>query len=438
MKAKKVSRSTVSQLALLGGKKVGEVTSPTYPKFSARARRRVDELLVAGRTIGLNREIKEIREAEAAVSRYHGGLHCLGTSSGHGALQMALAGLDIGPGDEVITSPYTWGASISCILHQGAIPVFADVDRQTGLIDPKTIEPLINKRTRAILVVHLYGQPVNMPAVMRIARKHDLKVIEDGSQAHGAKWGGKRVGGFGDAAGFSCMGGKLLATTEAGYMLSKSEDVYWKACLLCQHMGRSQDKGFPEELRPYADSLVYTYRLHPVNAVLLVEQLKKLDKENAARLANMERLRSLLDGALYLKLPKYPKSSEPVFHLMTMNFDARKAGISRETYQRALWVEGWHTFPYIPSPITEWKRLQWRGYKGPRIFWMDALKRHRYDPSIYDVPNCRIKCEQSLETTFNFIKPAPKMMDRIASIVEKVDASIDQLRDWERRQAKAG
>ncbi|HKJ90817.1 MAG TPA: DegT/DnrJ/EryC1/StrS family aminotransferase, partial [Oceanipulchritudo sp.] len=124
-KSPQVSRD-LSTPALLGGKPVGKVSSPPYPSFSDRARKRVGEILETGRTIGLNREVAEIREAEEAISRYHDNRYCLGTSSGHGALQMALAGLEIGPGDEVITTPYTWGASVSCILHQGALPVFAD------------------------------------------------------------------------------------------------------------------------------------------------------------------------------------------------------------------------------------------------------------------------------------------------------------------------
>lgn len=428
-----LSQSSSTKLALLGGTPVGQVDYPAFPQFSTRAKKRVQELLDSGKTVGLNRAIPEIREAEEAISRYHGGLHCLGTSSGHSALQMALAGLEIGPGDEVITTPYTWGASISCILHQGAIPVFADVDKRTGLIDPKTIEPLINEKTRAILAVHLYGQPVNMTALGKIARKHNLQLIEDGSQAHGAKWKHETVGGFGDAAGFSCMGGKLLATTEAGYLVTPSEDVYWKACLLSQHMGRSSDPGFPDALKPFVDSLVYTYRLHPMNAVLLTEQLKKLDQENEARKENYELLKSYLQDAPYLSFPQYPQSSQPVYHLVTMNFNAYQAGISRNTYMKALQAEGWHAFAYIPAPITEWSRLDWKNYSGPRVLWMDGLKRHGYDVHQFDVPNCRYKVSHSLETAFNYVRPAQSMMQRIADIVHKVDASIEDLREWEKK-----
>jgi len=231
------------------------------------------------------------------------------------------------------------------------------------------------------------------------------------------------------------MGGKLLASTEAGYLLAAREDTYWKACLLCQHMGRSSDSGFPPELEPFADSLVYTYRLHPINAVLLTEQLKKLDRENASRLSNRRHLHQVLKDAPYLIIPDYPEASEPVFHMLTMNFDAEKAGISRDTYARALQAEGWHAFPYVPAPVSEWKRLQWRRYKGPRTPWIEALKRNRYDPLQYPVTNCRYKVDHSLEMNFNFVRPAKRMMERIGNIVAKVDAALPALRDWEQRQS---
>ncbi|MEZ5278251.1 MAG: DegT/DnrJ/EryC1/StrS family aminotransferase [Opitutaceae bacterium] len=436
MPSKSKSRTpTESKLALLGGNPVGKVKAPLFPQFSARAKRRVLDLLDTGHTVGLGKHDPIIREAEDAISRYHGGLHCLGTSSGHGALQMALAGLEIGPGDEVITTPYSWGASISCILHQGAIPIFADVDPKTGLIDPATIEALITKKTRAILAVHIFGQPAPMPRILKIAAKHGLAVIEDGSQAHGATLGGKKVGGFGHAAGFSCMGGKLLATTEAGYLVTRDEDVYWKAALLSQHMGRSPDKGFPDRWRPYVDSLVYTYRLNPINAVLLTEQLKKLDREIDGRRQNVESLRAGLADAKFLSIPKYARTACPSFHLLTMNFNAKAAGISRLTFLRALNAEGLPVFAYVPAPIPDWHRLHWKDYKGPRILWMDALKQNGVDYAKTAIPNCRKKIASSVEMGFNFVRPDPRSMQRAAEIVLKVESHINTLRAWEKVQA---
>lgn len=431
-----MAKQSANKLALLGGKAVGPVKHLRHPVFTKRAKQAVADLLDRGRTVGLSRSgSPEIKQVDAAISRYHGGRHALGTGSGHAALHLAVCGLDIGPGDEVITTPYTWGASISCILHQGAIPVFCDVDRHTGLLDPGKIETLITPRTRGILAVHIYGQPANMPRIMKIAKKHGLVVIEDGSQAHGATWKGKVVGNFGDAAGFSCMGGKLLATAEAGYMVTPHADVYWRACLTGQHMGRRGDPGFPDKFRPYVDSLVYTYRLSPVIAVLLREQLRKLNREVEYRQQNVDLLRQHLADSKYIRFPNYGKSSRPSYHMLTMNFEAKKAGISRDTFARAVGAEGLGLGHYVPSPITTWERLQWRGYKGPKTSWMDNLRRAKTNYAAVEVPNCQYKIDHALEMGFNFYRPAAKAMAQMAQIVYKVEANIDALRAYGRSQS---
>jgi dTDP-4-amino-4,6-dideoxygalactose transaminase len=426
--AKKTER-----LALLGGKPLGGVEIMQWPVFTPRTIKRAATMLEKGITTGLGRKNAYIRSAEDAVSRYHGGLRCLVTSSGHSALQMALAGLEIGQGDEVITTPYTWGASVSCILHQGAVPIFADVDRVTGLIDPETIPALVTRRTRAILPVHIFGQPADMTRIMAVARKHKLAVVEDGSQAHAATWKGIRVGNFGDSSGFSCMGGKLLATTDAaGYMVTKHDDAYWRACLLCQHMGRAGDEGFPEKYRPYVDSLVYTYRLNPLTAMLLEEQLKKLDAEINARRANVAYLRKCMKDMRSVSFPDYGTDSKPAYHMVTTNFDENEAGVSRDTFKAALKAEGLGAFAYVPSPIHTWKRLHWQGYRGPRTPWTENLRRAGVDYRKVDMPNCRHKIAHAIDMGFNYYKPARKTMERIAEIFYKVERGIDGLRKWEK------
>ena len=423
---------STDKLALLGGKPIGLPTAPKFPVFTRTAINRVVKVLEGGQMVGLDNRHPAISAAEDAISSYHDSRHALAVSSGHAALHMALMGVDVGPGDEVITTPYTWGASVSCILHQSAIPVFADVDRLTGLMDPASIEACITQRTRAILVVHLYGQPANMTAICKIAKKHGLAVIEDGSQAHGARWKNKSVGNWGDVAGFSCMGGKILATGEGGYLVTGDPDIRWRACLSTQHMGRSPEPGFPPEYLPTVDSLLYTYRISTVMAVLMAEQFKKLDKELAVRRANVGHLRSCLDESQFIELPKYGKQALPSWHMLTANFRADEAGITRDTFVRALRAEGLSWGPYVPAPIPNWPRLQWRGYKGPKTMWMENLKRAKTDYSKTQIPNCRYKCDRSMEmSTNNFIRPARKDMERLASIVHKVERNVDALREME-------
>ncbi len=428
-----IQTPTASKLALLGGTRVGEVTYSKFPQFSERAIERVVEVLRAGKAIGLGRfHSPEIAEAEDTISRYHGGQHVLACGSGHAALQGALAGLEICCGDEVITTPYTWGASISCILHQNAIPVFVDVERDTGLIDPAQIETAITPRTKAILAVHIFGQPANLQRLRAIADKHKLMLIEDGSQAHGAEIGGVRVGNVGDAAGFSCMGGKVLPTTEAGYLVTPHKSVFWKAAMIGQHMGRSPEKDFPDELRPWVDSLVYTYRVTPLNAVLLTEQFGRIDGWVAERRRHADLFREKIAGSRFLRMPDYAAGVKPVYHMLTMNFDAEAAGVSRNTFAAALKAEGMLAFGYVPSPIPDWTRLHWQDYSGPRVSWLDALAKAGVDYRGMALPNCRARVANSIETRFDFVDAQEEMISRMAEIVFKVEANISALRDHER------
>ena len=423
--------TTVSRnLALNGGTPVGEVTYSKFPLFSETAIERVGQVLREGKAIGLGRfHSPEITEAEQTISQYHGGREVLACSSGHAALQGALAGLEICGGDEVITTPYTWGASTSCILHQNAIPVFVDIEPETGLIDPELIEAAITLRTKAILAVHIFGQPANLRRLREIAHKHGLALIEDGSQAHGARIDGVRVGEVGDAAGFSCMGGKVLPTTEAGYLVTPSKDVFWKAAMIGQHMGRSPETDFPADLKPWADSLVYTYRVTPLNAVLLIEQFGRIEGWIYERRRHAEMLREKLTEAKYLRMPVYAEGVLPVYHLITMNFDAEAAGVSRDVFMKALNAEGLLSFAYVPSPIPDWPRLHWQDYAGPKASWLSTLEQAGIDYRDMALPQCRHRVANSIEMRFDYVDDQTAMIERMAEIILKVEANIGELRD---------
>ncbi len=432
----KTKRTTsTKKLALLGGRALGAVAPDQHPRFSPRALRRASELLEKGMTVGLGKHHPIIDEAEEAVCRWQEAKHAMVVSSGHASLQMSLVGLEIGPGDEVITTPYSWGASVSCILHCGAVPVFTDVLPETGLMDPATIEPRITKRTRAILPVHIHGQPANMPAIMRVARRHKIPVIEDGSQAHGAMIAGKKVGQFGDVGGFSCMGFKLLGTTEAGYLITKHEDVYWKAALCCQHMGRSPDDGFPTKLMPYVDSLVYSYRLSPVVAVLLTEQLKKVEREINGRRRNVARLRKLLANSECVTFPRYANGELPGYYTLSMNFN-EACGVKRETFVKAMAAEGLELGSYVPSPIPHWERLRTRGYRGPKTIWTQHLKDAGVDYRSEQYPGCEEKIAQSMDMDWNYIENVAGRMEKLADIFLKVEENLPELREWEAKNKK--
>jgi dTDP-4-amino-4,6-dideoxygalactose transaminase len=422
------------KLAMFGGPAVGRPAAAPWPQFTPEGIGRAVELLVRGETVTLGRR-GVVAEAESAIAAYHGGRQALLLNSGHAALHAALMGLEVGPGDEVITTPYTWGASIACILHSGAIPIFVDVDPITGLLDPAKIAAAISPRTRAILVVHLYGQPADMPAIREIARRHGLFVIEDGSQAHGATIHGEVVGNFSDAAGFSCMGGKLLATSEAGYMVTPHDDVYWKSAMMCQHYGRSADAGFPEAYQPYVDSLVFTYRVSPMIAALFPGQLAKLDTQVKGRRENVAMLRERLAAIPWLQFPEYPDGFAPSYHMVTANYLPDATGVTRATILKALNAEGAGVFAYVPSPISTWKRLQWEGYEGPRPFWLENLRRTGVDYAAVSLPNCEHKIAHALEMGWNYVTPDPEGMARLARCFQKVNENLEALQAYEAEPA---
>jgi len=420
------------KLALLGGNPVGPIPQGSYPRFQKSALDRVTGLIESGRTVGLNKNSPEIAEAEEAVAAWQGVSHCLLAASGHAALHDALMGLEVSWGDEVITTPFTWGASISCILHNNAVPIFADVQPDTGLLDPQSVESCVTPRTKAILAVHIFGQPADMTALRAVADRHGLRLIEDGSQAHGALHQGRKVGQFGDAAGFSCMGGKLLATAEGGYMVTPHEDVYWKASMCGQHMGRSPEEGFPHEnLRLYVDSLVYTYRLSPLVAVLLTEQIKKIDEENAGRRENVALFREAMKDVDILSFPNYPEGDDPAYHMLTMNFNKERAGIEKSTLFAAASAEKISCFQYIPSPIPTWPRLHWQTYDGPKIMWTEPLRQSGVDYREVRVPNCELKIAQSVEMGWNYIEQDPEAISLLARAFRRIQANLPALRNWE-------
>ena len=422
----------MSRLALLGGERLCALPPPKvrFPSFSKKAVNAVVARLESRKHV----ELGGHPLLESRIREYHGGGHALALSSGTAALQIAMAALGVGPGDEVITSPYSWGATTACILQLGAIPVFTDVERETGLMDPADIERLITRRTKAVMVVHIYGQTADMTHICAVARKHTLLVIEDGSQAHGALWKDRKVGLFGDSAGFSCMGGKLLAGTEGGYALFKRQKDYFMALTLSQHPARSSEPGVPVEIKPFWDSLSYSYRICPLSADLLAEQVLTLDREIEARRKNVAILRKALSGSKYLAFPHYPKSCEPSYHMVTANFGFERAGVSTDTFRRAVTAEGFRVIRYVPSPIPTWKRMNWQEYDGPPAPWLRWLRQAKVDYRGLTFPNCEWKIAHAVEFGFDYLAVEPRRMKAFADCVLKVEEKLNVLREWERQQ----
>lgn len=423
-----------SKLALLGGTPVRNPVSRQYPVWSEAAKRHVARLLDEGVAMGLSKDHPEIGAVEGALAEYHGVPYALGTSTGNGALHAALIGLELADGDEVMTSPYTYGVSVSVILQNNAIPTFADVVEGTGLMDPESVKQRLTERTRALLVPHIFGSPADMTALCAIAKEHGLRIIEDGSQAHGARHRGIRVGAFGDASGFSANGVKPLAATEAGYLVATDEDVYWNAVVSTQHAGmgelpgRATEPGFPDGLRSAIDALVYSYRLSPINAALMLAGLKQVDAENDVRRRHLDLLRDGIKDLDSVSIPDLlHDGDESAVHQVIVAFDAERAGVSKRTYLAAANAEGLYSYEYIHRPVNRAERLspEWR---GPRVMWTENLRRAHYDPTRVELPHAEKQIANHFNLTWNYVDYEPTLIQGIIDVFVKLDANLDALR----------
>jgi len=429
-------------LALLGGSKcvAAKPVSPNWPRYSKRAAVTVAMMLSTGRGLAQGRLAAE---AEEKFAGYHNAQYALAVSSGTGALHCALAGCGIEPGDEVITSPYSYGATTGCILHHGAIPVFSDVLPDTGLLDPAKVEAKITPRTRGIVVVHLYGQPADMPALQAVAKQHGLKLIEDASQAHGSRVQGKLVGSLSDAAGFSCMNTKLLAASEMGILLTDDRETYDRALLLSQHTGRMQQPttphggGLREEWYPFIDSLVYNYRVSGIDCVLLMDQLPHLAGWNRARAANRHLLAGLLADLVLVRFPVYPAGVDPVYLMATLNYDEERAnGVTRDTFVKALAAEGVPAVTYLTQPIPLLRRLQVDDGPVPSAPWLPRLREAGIGYTAEEIPVCLALCRtRAFQLQIGrFTEPEPKLMRQYADAFRKVAENLAALYAWQRQQ----
>jgi len=343
----------MSKLALFGGSKavtkslIGENGIASFvPKINDKARATILDLLDKG-------EISEspvVTDFEARFKDYIGTRFALCQCSGSMSIFAALFGLGIGRGDEVIVPSFTFPTSATTILPLGAVPVFADVDPDSHCIDAADIEKRITPKTKAIVVVHVWGNPCDMDAIMAVAKKHNLKVLEDCSHAHGATYKGKKVGSIGDVGCFSLQGSKLMYGGEAGILTTNDEEVFFRAASLGSYE-RLYGYGFYADLEstklesPYkiykGTALGMKLRVHPLAIAIADSELDHLDERNVIRNRNANHLNELLSDISCINNVKVYDGAERVFGYHYMRYDHElNGGVLRETILKALVAEG--------------------------------------------------------------------------------------------------
>jgi dTDP-4-amino-4,6-dideoxygalactose transaminase len=344
---------TKERLALNGGKPVRTKPFPSYPLIGDEEVNAVSEVVRSGKLSMFDLDFlggEKVRTFEDNFAQYHGVHYGISVNSGTAALHVALAALQVGPGDEVIVPPYTFTATASSVLMNNAVPIFVDVTPDTYNLNPEKIEDAISKRTRAIIPVHLFGHPAEMDAIMKIAKAHDLSVIEDCAQAPGAIYKDKKIGSIGDLAAFSFQRTKNMTTGEGG-MITTDDEVLTHRCRLVRNHGEAFSMGQKREY--LANVLGWNYRMTEMEAAIGIEQLKKLDSFNDVRIRNSHYLTKKLSGIDGIT-PAYEASYvKHVYSTYVLRYDEKITGIPKQQFIKALVAEGIPIWNGYPHPLYE-------------------------------------------------------------------------------------
>lgn len=290
----------------------------------------------------------EVAAFEQRFADYCGAKHCVALNSGTSALHLAMLAAGIGPGDEVISVPFTFVATIAAIEYAGARPVLVDVDRTTATMDPAQIERAITPRTKAIMPVHLHGQPADMDPILEIARKKNILVIEDAAQAHGAEYKGRRCGSLADIAAFSFYPGKNLGAYGEGGAVVTSNDQYAKLVRMMRDWG--QEEKYHHVIRGF------NYRMEGFQGAILGVKLKYLEQWTEARRAHARRYSELL-APLGIEVPVEAPNTRHVFHVYAIRVP------DRDRVQKELQAAGIATAIHYPIPVHLQKAFAQLGYK---------------------------------------------------------------------------
>lgn len=324
----------MSQLALLGGKRSKSRPFPEWPQFDDNDRRALQEVLESRtwwRTPGTR-----TLEFEAAFAHFHSAKHGIAVTNGTAALEVTMAALGIGPGDEVIVPDFTFIATASAVLFANALPVMVDVSPETYCLDPELAEAAIGPRTKAIVAVHMGGHPADLDRLRQLAEKNEIALVEDSSHAHGSEWQGKRVGTFGVAGTFSFQASKLMTAGEGGIIIT-DDDRFERLARAVHDCGRMPGEWF------YSHYIYGSnYRLSEWQGAILSAQLGRLDEQTRRRHQNarlLDNLLSAIPGITPQALDSRCTRNGQYAYILHVN-NREFAGISMKTLVAALNAEG--------------------------------------------------------------------------------------------------
>ncbi len=306
----------------------------------------------------------EVQSLELEWCKYYSIKNAVAVNSATSGLYAAIGALNIGYGDEVIVSPYTMTACAMAPLIYGAIPVFADVELESGSLDPISVKKLITSKTKAILVVHQFGIPAKMDEILEIAQKYNIQVIEDCAQGHAAKYRNKYVGTLGDIGVFSLNVNKTIQSGEGGVCITENDELAYRLQLIRNHGEVVIEGAGYKNLTNIAG---YNYRMTELEAAVAKEQLKKLNKLNEERIRLVERFYSGISEVQFLKPFLSRKVDKATYYIVPIRYIESIAGEDRSSFVSALNAEGalfyeGYSRPLYLQPVYQEKNLYKHGY----------------------------------------------------------------------------
>lgn len=403
-----------AKLALLGGEKVRNKSWPEWPVWNNSADKTVLEMLESGRWWRGRGEY--VSEFELKYAELMGAKRCLATASGTTALLVALHVLGVDAGDEVIVSPYTFIATYNSVFINKALPVFADTNPETFLIDPKTIESKITERTSAILPVHIYGLPADMDQINAIAKKHNLKVVEDACQAWLGEYKGKKLGTLGDLGCFSFQNSKNLPTGEGGAVVG-NDDRIMDRCFSYHNCGRPYGSVEATSAYPTRGS---NRRMQQIQAIMLLSQMERIKSDADIRLENARYLDKRLNEIPGIKTAKLVEgNNRSAYHMYPFRFISEEfGGVKRDKFMEALRTEGipcssgygrQNTDGLIEEALTS------KGYK--RLFSEKRIDQWREENKL---PGNDILAKEAVTFYQSLLLGSKTDMDDIANAIQKI------------------
>ena len=364
-----------NKLALFNGPKVRTQPFPPHPVIEQEEKDAVLEVLESGNLSAFCASPgeyfnggKKIKQFEREFAEFHGVKHAVAFNSATAALHAAVVACGVQPGEEVIVPPYTFTSTATCALMHNAIPVFADIEADIFCLDPKAVEKVVSPLTRAIIPVHLFGHPANMDGILKVARAHNLKVIEDCAQAPAARYQGRLAGTIGDCGIFSFTESKAITTGEGGMLITNDDGIAERARLVRNHGEVILET---QKHRSYRSTMLgWNYRMTEMDASLGIAQFRKVERFNNARIELADHLTKKLGGIDGLTAPVVRAGDKHVYYIWAAKYDESKIGIPRELFIKALEAEGipfdaGYVKPLYLSPLYHDQRpFAFEHYKG--------------------------------------------------------------------------